>query len=163
MRLEKCYFCSSTIYPGHGVVFVRNDSKLFRFCRSKCHNNFKMKRNPRKIRWTKAFRKSNGKEMSTDTVFDFERKRNRPIKYDRDLVQTTIRAMKRIAEIKERRERDFYEKRMKNKRKTDIQNARKEIQQNIEIVRAPIARKLKEKALRAAAEHEDNEQTQQEN
>jgi len=112
MRIEKCYFCSKSVYPGHGSAFVRNDAKVFRFCTSKCHKNFKMKRNPRKVRWTKAFRKAAGKEMTIDSTIDFEKRRNIPVRYDRELIQTTVKAMKRIAEIKARREHAFWKHRM---------------------------------------------------
>jgi len=117
------------VYPGHGQLFslknviistdltpgsafVRNDAKVFRFCTSKCHKNFKMKRNPRKVRWTKAFRKAAGKEMTIDSTIEFEKKRNVPVRYDRELVQTTLKAMKRVGEIKSRREHAFWKSRM---------------------------------------------------
>ncbi|KAI0302148.1 ribosomal protein L24e-domain-containing protein [Russula brevipes] len=110
MRIEKCYFCSKSVYPGHGSAFVRNDAKVFRFCTSKCHKNFKMKRNPRKVRWTKAFRKAAGKEMV------IVQRRNIPVRYDRDLMQTTLHAMKRVAEVKKRREHAFWKNRMATSR-----------------------------------------------
>jgi large subunit ribosomal protein L24e len=112
MRVEKCYFCSTNVYPGHGSAFVRNDAKVFRFCTSKCHKNFKMKRNPRKVKWTKAFRKAAGKEMTIDSTIEFEKRRNIPVRYDRDLIATTVKAMKRVGEIRARRERAFFKHRM---------------------------------------------------
>jgi len=112
MRVDKCYFCSTNVYPGHGCAFVRNDAKVFRFCSSKCHRNFKMRRNPRKVKWTKAFRKAAGKEMTIDSTFEFEKRRNIPVRYNRDLVQTTVKAMQRIGEIQSRREHAFHGNRM---------------------------------------------------
>ncbi|GAA5892296.1 hypothetical protein JCM8208_001504 [Rhodotorula glutinis] len=110
--IEPCYVCGSPCYPGHGTMFVRNDAKCFRFCRSKCSKNFKMKRNPRKLKWTKAFRKASGKEMTVDSTLAFEKRRHVPVVYDRDLVQATVAGMKRIAEVKARRERAFFKTRM---------------------------------------------------
>eukprot|EP01088_Endostelium_zonatum_P008641 TRINITY_DN217_c0_g1_i1.p1 TRINITY_DN217_c0_g1~~TRINITY_DN217_c0_g1_i1.p1 ORF type:complete len:176 (+),score=38.00 TRINITY_DN217_c0_g1_i1:154-681(+) len=120
MRIEKCWFCGSPVYPGHGTCFVRNDSKVFRFCRSKCHKNFKAKRNPRKVRWTKAFRKASGRELTLDPTLEFEKRRNRPVKYDRNLVEQTIFTMKKVAQIQQRREYSFYNKRMKEKKTHQI-------------------------------------------
>lgn len=128
MRLEKCFFCSSTCYPGHGNMFVRNDGKTFRFCRSKCHKNFMMKRNPRKLRWTKAFRKAHGKELAVDATFDFERRRNVPVRYDRDLMQTTVEAIKTVTEIRQKRERKFYVDRMRSARVASLKLASNEVQ-----------------------------------
>lgn len=61
--------------------------QVFKFCRSKCHAAFKKKKNPRKVRWTKAYRKSVGKELAVDPAFEFEKRRNIPMKYDREFWQ----------------------------------------------------------------------------
>jgi len=139
MRLEKCWFCSSTIYPGHGIQFVRNDCKIFRFCRSKCHKNFKMKRNPRKVKWTKAYRKLHGKELTKDTTFEFERRRNRPERYDRNVVQNTLKAIKKIEEVRISREAKLWENRMKGNKAKQIKEDARELEQGIHLVKAPLA------------------------
>src|SRR5271169_389727 len=86
---------------------------------------FKLKRNPRKLKWTKAFRKSAGKEMVVDSTLTFAARRNIPIRYNRDLVATTLKAMQRVGEIRQKRERVFYKKRMEgNKEKERAANRR---------------------------------------
>lgn len=84
-----------------------------------------MKRNPRKLKWTKASRVKAGKEMVCDSTLLFGTRRNVPQRYDRDLVQKTVEAMKRIAEIRTRRERVFYKKRMVGNRALELSRARK--------------------------------------
>mmetsp|Transcript_31091 Transcript_31091/g.88198 ORF Transcript_31091/g.88198 Transcript_31091/m.88198 type:complete len:163 (-) Transcript_31091:97-585(-) len=146
MRLVKCWFCSSTVYPGHGVSFVRNDAQVFNFCRSKCHKNFKMKRNPRKVRWTKAYRKTAGKELAEDATFELERRRNRPVKYNRETVAKTVRAMKKISEVREKRQERFWEARMARAKGTKVAADRKELEQQIHLIKAPAALRAEEVA-----------------
>jgi len=150
MRIEKCWFCSSSVYPGHGITFVRNDATIFRFCRSKCHKNFKMKRNPRKVRWTKAYRKLAGKELAEDATFELERRRNRPEKYDRGVMAKTIKAIERIDEIRQKRQDRFYELRMAKARAGQTAADLKQLEQEIHLIRAPVAQKSgeREKAAR---------------
>ena len=127
MRIGTCYFCSAPVYPGKGITFVRNDSKMFEFCTSKCHRNFKRKRNPRKVKWTKASRKAAGKELTVDSTFEFEKRRNRPIRYNRDTMDLTLRAMKKVEEVKEKRQAKFMEMRMRAHKGAQREQVRAEI------------------------------------
>lgn len=97
---------------------MRNDARAFRFCRSKCHKNFKMKRQPRKLRWTKTHRALAGKEMTVDSsvlLSQFAARRNVPVRYDRHLVSATIGAMRRVEQIRARRERAYTKRRLAGK------------------------------------------------
>ncbi|TID30364.1 hypothetical protein CANINC_001066 [Pichia inconspicua] len=135
MRIYSCHFCSSPVYPGHGITYVRNDAKEFKFCRSKCHKNFKQRRNPRKLKWTKAFRKAAGKELAVDTTLTFAKRRNVPVRYNRDLVQTTLKAMARIEEIRQKRERAFYKNRMRGNKERALALDKKLVETNPELLR----------------------------
>ncbi|KAM0363430.1 hypothetical protein ACHAPY_008449 [Fusarium culmorum] len=137
---------SRPAYPSKGITFVRNDARVFRFCRSKCHKNFKMKRNPRKLKWTKAFRKAAGKEMTVDSTLQFAARRNVPVRYDRELMGKTLKAMERVSEIRQRRERVFYKKRMAGKRERELATARKLVAENEHLL--PRMRGSEKKRLR---------------
>jgi len=160
MRVENCFFCGRPAWPSKGITFMRNDGKAFRFCRSKCHKNFKMKRNPRKLKWTKAYRKNAGKEMVVDSTLQFAARRNVPVRYDRELVQKTLKAMERISEIRSRRERIFYKKRMAGKRAREVAAARKLVAENEHLLprlRGSEKRRLAELAAERGVEVEDLE------
>lgn len=157
MRIENCHFCSGPVYPGHGITFVRNDAKEFKFCRSKCHKNFKLKRNPRKLKWTKAFRKAAGKEMVVDSTLAFNQRRNIPVRYNRELVAKTLDAMKRVEEIRRKRERAFIRNRMRGNKSKSLEEDRKLVAANQELLRRREVELRRETEKAQAAEDQSME------
>ena len=134
VRVEKCSFCGGPVWPGHGTMYVRNDCKTFRFCRRRCRVFWMKKKNPRKFKWTKAYRAAQGKDLVVDSVFDFEQRRNRPIKYDRNIVAQTLRSIRLIDEIRQQREAAHWERRMRTAATIETRQKLFDIAQNINLI-----------------------------
>jgi len=52
--MMKCSFCKKEIEQGRGLMFVKNDGSIFYFCSSKCWKNFKLGRDPSRVKWAKT-------------------------------------------------------------------------------------------------------------
>ena len=65
--MVECSFCGKEIPKGTGKMFVRNDGKILYFCSRKCEKNMlELKRVPKKIKWTKEYRR--WKEIRLKTI-----------------------------------------------------------------------------------------------
>lgn len=52
-----CNFCGNEIPHGKERIFVITKGKVFHFCSRKCEKNLlKLKRKPREVKWTRAYR-----------------------------------------------------------------------------------------------------------
>merc|ERR1711964_148938 len=109
------------------------------------------KHNPRKSKWTKVSRKLHGKEMELDSTFDFEKKRNVPTKYDRNVWVKTVQAMKTIDKIRQTRTERFHKQRLGKMMKVHRTLAEKELSKHKDLLHAPdrvkATRVAKKKAL----------------
>jgi large subunit ribosomal protein L24e len=55
---RNCSFCGNDIEPGTGKIFVKKDGTVLNFCKNKCQKNMlKLKRVPRRVEWSKLYRK----------------------------------------------------------------------------------------------------------
>ena len=85
-----------------------------------------------------------------DSTFEMEKRRNRPIKYDRNLVGTTLRAMQKAGEVQAKRAEIHYKNRMSEHRLKATERARVEIKEQNELIAG--ADSLSEKAMLAIKE-----------
>eukprot|EP00826_Nyctotherus_ovalis_P026737 TRINITY_DN2085_c0_g2_i7.p3 TRINITY_DN2085_c0_g2~~TRINITY_DN2085_c0_g2_i7.p3 ORF type:complete len:114 (-),score=57.59 TRINITY_DN2085_c0_g2_i7:136-477(-) len=75
-----------------------------------------------------------GKELVGDAVNEFERRRDVPVRYSRTLVMKTIQAMKRIEEIRQRRVRRLWVKRMMAVKQQKTKALEKELEKHPNLV-----------------------------
>ena len=68
--------------------------------------------------------------MVVDSTATFAIRRNVPIKQNRDLIATTVKAMPRIEEIRNKRQRVFYKKRMAGNKEREREANRKLVAEN---------------------------------
>jgi len=116
-----------------------------------------MKRNPREVKWTKTYRKTVGKELAVDPSFEFEKRRNIPQKYNRELWSKTIEALKKVEAIKQKRQNTHIMQRLQKARGIEEEKDIKEVQRNLSMIRSPAA------GLKLRREQEEQQMEIQEN
>ena len=82
-----------------------------------------------------------GKDLAVDPVFELEKQRDVPTKYSRQLWETTVDAMKEIAQIKHKRQAHHIKQRLK---KGVVQRAKADavtVKRHMALIRSPAANK----------------------
>ena len=77
VKTETCSFSGLRIYPGHGIFFVRGDSKGFKFVNRKVKSLFTQRLNPRKLAWTIMYRRMHKKGTLEESAKKKARKVNK--------------------------------------------------------------------------------------
>ncbi|KAF2131143.1 hypothetical protein P153DRAFT_430376 [Dothidotthia symphoricarpi CBS 119687] len=136
MRTYDDSFSGQKIYPGKGKLYIRGDSKIFRFQNGKTESLFLQRKNPRKISWTTLYRRQHKKGISEEIA---KKRTRRTVKHQRAIVGASLdvikerrsqrpeaRAAARTTAIKEGKEKkaDAESKKKAEKAKTGAAAAR---------------------------------------
>ncbi|KAI1106009.1 ribosomal protein L24e [Jackrogersella minutella] len=91
MRTYDDTFSGQRIYPGKGKLYIRGDSKVFRFQNGKSESLFLQRKNPRRISWTVLFRRQHRKGISEEVA---KKRTRRTVKSQRAIVGASLDVIK---------------------------------------------------------------------
>ncbi|XBW36101.1 hypothetical protein QEN19_001677 [Hanseniaspora menglaensis] len=119
MKVEIDSFSGSKIYPGRGTLFIRGDSKIFRFQNSKSASLFHQRKNPRRISWTVLYRRHHKKGITEEVS---KKRARKQVKNQRPIVGASLEFIQKKRALKpevRKQERDAKIKVDKEKKKAD--------------------------------------------
>jgi len=87
MKVELDSFSGHKIYPSKGRLFVRSDSKIFRFGKPKHESLFHQRKNPRDISWTQVYRRQHRKGIADNVT---KKKTRRTVKHQRGITGASL-------------------------------------------------------------------------
>jgi len=87
MKVEIDSFSGHKIYPSKGRLFVRGDSKIFRFSKPKHERIFLQRKNPRVIAWTQVYRRQHKKGVADQAQ---KKKTRKTVKHQRGYVGVSL-------------------------------------------------------------------------
>ncbi|CAI4934370.1 BAD_collapsed_G0020150.mRNA.1.CDS.1 [Saccharomyces cerevisiae] len=126
MKVEIDSFSGAKIYPGRGTLFVRGDSKIFRFQNSKSASLFKQRKNPRRIAWTVLFRKHHKKGITEEVA---KKRSRKTVKAQRPITGASLDLIKERRSLKpEVRKANREEKLKANKEKKKAEKAARKVE-----------------------------------
>lgn len=91
MKIDIDYFSGFKVYPGRGTLFVRGDSKTFRFFSSKTASLFHQRLNRQKISWTAVYRKQHKKGITEEVS---KKRTRKTVKQMRPIVGASVETLK---------------------------------------------------------------------
>ena len=101
-----------------------------------------------------------GKELVTDPVYEFEKIRNTPIKYNREIWTDTIQAMDKLAKIRKDREDIFFMRRMRRAEHDKKEIIKKNLIRHEQLIADP---KIREKVDKMREERDEKRRLEEEN
>lgn len=97
-RLCKMLCCNDIRYnTNKGKLFVRGDSKVFRFQSSKAESLFKQRKNPRRVSWTVLYRRQHRKGITEEVA---KKRTRRVVKHQRAVVGASLEVIKEKRSIR---------------------------------------------------------------